>query len=212
MTQTGKLSFQQGLTEIERKINCSQKPVLIVVCGGSCSGKTYFTEELRKRILMTFGQPAVAPLDFYFKDLDDLTMPRNEEGRRLFDVPGAYMTEDYVYDIGMLLSGKTVRLPSYDFKASKRLAESGDSVGPSRIIIAEGLFTLELLSGIHSGTIKVYVDADFDTRLSRRIARDTVRYNVSEEVVITNFMNKVEKCHRQYVEPQKLLADMILCN
>ncbi len=183
---------------------------LILIAGGSCSGKSYFAARLKERFAAISKSVGTVQLDYYFKDLDDPTMPRNTEGRKLFDLPGSYHLNEYKLAIGQLINGQAVNMPNYDSMANKRLVGLGLRIEPPDIIIAEGLFAISILSSDHPFAIKIFIDADQQFRLNRRIARDTVRCGVSSEIVRDNFVNKVLSCHMRFVEPQKLEADFVI--
>ncbi len=185
-------------------------PPLILIAGGSCSGKSYFAARLKERCTTINKSVGTVQLDYYFKDLDDPTMPRNAEGRKLFDLPGSYHLNEYKLAIGQLINGQAVNMPNYDSLANKRLVGLGPRIEPPDIIIAEGLFAISILSSDYPFAIKIYIDADQQLRLNRRIARDTMRCGVSSEMVRDYFVNKVVPCHARFVEPQKLEADFAI--
>jgi len=58
--------------------------------------------------------------------------------------------------------------------------------------------------------IKIFIDADADERLLRRIRRDIVERGRSIESVITQYVKTVKPMHLEFVEPSKHWADVII--
>ena len=58
--------------------------------------------------------------------------------------------------------------------------------------------------------IKIFVDADADERLIRRIKRDTLERGRSLSSVLEQYRNSVKPMHDQFVEPSKKYADIII--
>ena len=58
--------------------------------------------------------------------------------------------------------------------------------------------------------VKVFVDADADVRLIRRIRRDAAVRGRPLEEILTQYLNSVRPMHLQFVEPSKRYADVIV--
>lgn len=201
--------LKPGITELMAILSQTSKPVLICVAGGSCSGKTYFSEQL-EREARQHNSVSIISLDYYFKDLDDVDFPKNNEGRRLFDVPNSYYQDEFRLHIGQLFLGQDIWTPDYNFESNKRIGSRGKLVLAGEIIIAEGLFVIAILNNVYPNVIKVYIEADENVRLERRIKRDTLLYQVSANKVIERFKSKVLPNHVKFVEPQKNYANIII--
>lgn len=210
MTNNVCLGLGEGLLKIFDALCGPGSRSLVLVAGGSCAGKTYLSDKL-KILLERIGPSVVlVPLDRFFRDLDDASLPKDAQGRKLFDLPASYHVDEYMAAVGNLVRGEPVHLPCYDLEASKRIEGSGDPVGPARVVVAEGLFAIYLLAELFPESIKVYVEASEQVRLSRRILRDSARFGVSEEKIKSNYYQKVAPCHNRFVEPQKMLADFVI--
>lgn len=202
---------KEALQNIIALISGANGKALIVIAGGSCSGKSYFADKLSSELDKLSMPNSVVHLDNYFKDLDDPSLPRSESGRRLFDDPNSYHMFDFIFDVSKLISGKAIRMPAYDKAVCKRIVGSEMSVEPSNIIIAEGLFAISMLRCLESiEKINVFIDASESLRLDRRIKRDALKYGISEDKIRKTFLEKVEPCHLRYVEPQKNQARIII--
>lgn len=188
-----------------------ESPILIVISGGSCSGKSYLANILAGAI-NPFMRISCIGLDNYFKDIDDPSLPRNAKGSRLFDRPDSYHCEEFVSHVSDLMSGKSISMPIYDQVSCRRISGQYLIIELADIIVAEGLFAITILKNIKKNKINVYVDASEKIRLERRTTRDILRYGVSEDVVVSKFFEKVKPCHTEFVEPQKNIADIVLMN
>lgn len=201
---------EDGLSYVVALVSKFRSPPLILVAGGSCSGKSYFAVKLKERFFAHSESAGVVQLDYYFKDLNDPTLPKNADGRRLFDLPESYHLLEYKLAVAKLVNGLGINMPNYDFVTSRRLNGLGPQIGPAEVIIAEGLFAISVLCSDYPSALKIYIDTDQELCLERRISRDTVRYGVSREVVKNNFISKVFPYHLRLVEPQKSKADVII--
>lgn len=189
----------------------SENPFLIVVSGGSCSGKSYLAGVLAEAINL-FMKVSCVGLDNYYKDIDDPSFPRDANGRRLFDKMDSYHCNQFVRDVLDLMAGKNISIPVYDQVLGKRAIGQYTVKKSADIIIAEGLFAMTILENVKNNKINIYVDASEEIRLERRIARDIFRHGVPRNMVINNFFEKVKPCHLEFVDPQKCRADIILIN
>jgi uridine kinase len=102
-----------------------------------------------------------------------------------------------------------VEVPVYDFTAHERKAETVPAL-PRKVIIVDGILILwdrELRALMD---IKVFVDADADIRVIRRLTRDVAERGRSVESVIRQYMETVRPMHLEFVEPSKRYADLIV--
>lgn len=189
----------------------ADSPTLFAIAGGSCSGKSYFTGELLSALDDLFLTAAVVPLDDYFKDMDDPSLPRNSEGRRLFDVPESYHEAEFISAVTDLMKGREVFVPAYDMAKCKRVVGAGKNVKPGNIVVVEGLFAISMLQKNDlTGATNIFIDAREDLRLKRRIERDVLRFGTSEERVRKIFFEKVKPYHEKHIEPQKRYSDIVI--
>lgn len=132
-----------------------------------------------------------------------------ERAQTNFDHPDSLETDLLVQHLQELKAGKVAILPTYDFKTHARTPVT-TLVHPKRIIIVEGIliFTHPMLC--QELDIKVFVDADNDTRVVRRIRRDTVERNRTLDSIMEQYQTFVKPMHAQWVEPSKTQADVIV--
>jgi len=181
--------------------------ILIGIAGGTGSGKTLIAQTLQQEL----GSDRVLLLaqDSYYKDLSHL--PLEERIKQNFDHPDAFDTDLLLRHLQTLLAGQPIEQPLYDFTLHSRRPESQRIVPSGKlIVILEGILVLENPRLRELMDIKVYVDADADVRLLRRLRRDIVERGRSLESVLRQYEETVRPMHLQFVEPYKRYADIII--
>ena len=181
------------------------KRILIGIAGGSGSGKTL----VARTIVRDLGSSRVAIIDqdSYYRDLDDIPMADKE--LRNFDHPDAFDNELLKQHIRDLLGGKPVEQPVYDYTRHARLRET-QPVGDHLVIVLEGILIFGDEELREMMDIKLFIDADADVRLVRRIERDVKERGRSIETILKQYQTTVRPMHLQFVEPSKRYADLIV--
>jgi len=180
------------------------KSLVIGIAGGSGSGKT----TLLKNIIGTFG-PAITVIshDNYYKRHDEMTY--EERCKLNYDEPDALETDMMVRQLEQLKNGQEILCPVYDFTVHNRSDETM-LIKPERVIIVEGILIFENKALRDLMDIKIFVDADADIRICRRIKRDVNKRGRSLESVIMQYQETVKPMHEKYVEPSKKYADIVV--
>ena len=178
--------------------------LVIGIAGGSGSGKT----TLLKNIIETFG-PSITVLshDNYYKRHDEMTY--EERCCLNYDEPAALETDLMVKQLESLRNGQEILCPVYDFTVHNRSDET-ILIKPERVIIVEGILIFENKDLRDLMDIKIFVDADADIRICRRIKRDVNKRGRSLESVIKQYQETVKPMHEKYVEPSKKYADIVV--
>jgi uridine kinase len=181
------------------------RPILIGVAGGSGSGKTTVV----RRIVESIGAGSVVVLhhDSYYRDTAQL--PREERVLINYDHPDALETDLLVGHLEALLAGRAVDVPVYDFAEHVRRAETV-RVEARPVLILDGILILWDARLRELMDVKLFVDADSDVRLDRRLRRDMAERGRSAESVLTQYMATVRPMHLEFVEPSKRYADVII--
>jgi len=109
-----------------------------------------------------------------------------------------------------LKSGKSVQVPVYDFSTHLRKENECTTTEPRSIILVEGILIFSDEELVKELDIKVYVDAESDIRLMRRISRDVVERGRTASEVMVQYQNTVRPMHMEFVEPSKKVADIIV--
>jgi uridine kinase len=182
-----------------------QPPLVIGVAGGSGSGKTTVTNAILERV----GREriAVLPHDAYYHDLSH--MPLEQRARVNFDHPDAFDNTLYLVHLDALAGGQPVAMPTYDFATYVRLPEVL-VVAPQPVVLLEGILIFADAALRAHMNIKLFVDAESDLRIIRRIQRDTRSRGRTVESVIEQYLRTVRPMHLEFVEPSKRYADIII--
>ena len=178
--------------------------LVIGIAGGTGSGKTTLMKNLIERFA---DDVTVLSHDNYYKRHDELTL--EERSLLNYDEPAALDTSLLVYQLEQLIRGHSIACPLYDFTVHNRSDETL-WVEPKRVIIVEGImiFTDEALRDLMD--IRIYIDADADVRICRRIKRDVTKRGRTLESVITQYQTTVKPMHEKYVEPSKRFAHIVV--
>ena len=178
---------------------------VIGVAGGSGSGKTTVV----RRIIDSVGADKVSLLehDKYYRDRGDLRL--EERAALNYDHPDSLDTDLLVQHVKDLRAGKAVEVPVYDFARYARGAET-TTVPPRRAIIVEGILIFADRQLRDLMDVKVFVDADDDTRFIRRLQRDIAERGRTVQSVIDQYLGTVKPMHLEFVEPSKRYADIIV--
>jgi uridine kinase len=180
------------------------KTFVIGISGGSASGKT----TLAKMICKSLGKDKtnLIPLDNYYRDF--VSEGFNPEMIN-YDNPKSIDISKLASDLKLLLSGRSVEIPGYDFEKHTRM-KSGLVIIPRKYTIVEGLFLFNIRSLQSFFDLKLYVDTPEDIRFYRRMERDTKERNRSPVSVRNRYEKFVYPCHIKYVQPNLELADIII--
>lgn len=178
--------------------------IMIGIAGGTGSGKSTFTNKIKQR----FGDDVtVIYHDNYYRRRDEMTY--EERTKVNYDHPSALETELLVEHLKKLKMGQSVECPIYDFTQHNRSNETY-TIHPSKIFLIEGIliFSDENLRDLFD--IKVFVEADADERILRRIARDVKERGRDIDNIMDQYLTTVKPMHSLYVEPTKTTADIII--
>ena len=180
------------------------KVMVIGIAGGTGSGKTTIT----RKLVQNFG-PDVSVInhDNYYKAHHN--MPYEERAKLNYDHPNAFDTEMLVEALKELKQGRSVTCPVYDYTIHDRSSET-IVIKPARVIIVEGILIFQSRELCDQMDIKIFVDADADVRILRRIVRDVRDRGRSLDSVINQYLSTVKPMHEQFVEPSKRNADIIV--
>jgi uridine kinase len=181
------------------------KPFVIGVAGGSGSGKSTVTRE----VLASIGPEMVSVVmqdDYY---LDQTHLSPEDRRKTNYDHPHAFDWPLMVQHVRALRSGETIEMPVYDFAADNRSSKT-ITVKPAPVIVIEGLFALFDADLRKMMSLKIFVDTAPDVRFIRRLQRDMAERARSAESVIAQYMETVRPMHKQFIEPTKRHADVIL--
>ena len=180
------------------------KSIIIGIAGGSGSGKSTFTN----RIKGYFGDKVVVIYhDNYYRRQDGI--PFEKRVKVNYDHPDFLETDLLVEHLKELKAGHSIQCPVYDYSQHNR-SDQVVTIEPRPVILVEGILLLadprirELLD------IKVYVEADADERILRRITRDVEEWGSDLRGIIDQYLTTVKPMHYLYVEPTRSKADIVI--
>lgn len=181
------------------------KPLIIGIAGGSGSGKSTVARSVAE--FLTTSSVAFIDMDAYYKNFPALSL---DERRKLnWDHPDAFDYDLLCKHLEALGKRNSIEKPEYDFVTHLRRADR-TRVEPADVVVIDGilLFVDERVRELCD--VKVFVDADADIRLIRRIERDTHLRGRPLEEIIEQYLSTVQPMHLEFVEPSKRYADVIV--
>ena len=181
--------------------------LIIGIAGGTGSGKTTVVNQILNEL--PEEEVTVISQDSYYKRNDHLTY--EERCKINFDHPRAIDFDLLIKDLTKLKEGDAIDQPIYSFVTHNRSKDTLKTY-PSKVIIIEGIliFTESNLRDLMD--IKVFVHADSDERLIRRLRRDIQERGRDIEEVLQRYQDTLKPMHQQFIEPTKNFADIIIPN
>jgi uridine kinase len=128
-----------------------------------------------------------------------------------FDHPRSIDFELLEKHLKALKAGETINQPVYSFIQHNRTDDTV-STHPRKVMIVEGILILTNPELRELFDIKIYVHADSDERLVRRLKRDISERGRDIDEVLTRYQNTLKPMHEQFIEPSKAFADIIIPN
>lgn len=181
------------------------KPLIIGIAGGSGSGKS----TVARRVAESLGSASVAfiDMDAYYRNMATLSF---EQRRHVnWDHPNAFDLDLFVRHLQALAAGGAVEKPVYDFVTHARSTETVH-VAPADVVVVDGILLFVDARVRALCDIKVFVDADADIRLVRRIRRDIRMRGRPLDEILEQYLSTVRPMHLEFVEPTKRYADVIV--
>jgi len=179
--------------------------IIVGIAGGSGAGKTTVARTIAER----FGQENVAYLsqDWYYMDRSHMTLEEREKEN--LDHPNAFDSQLLISHLNQLRQGLPIEVPSYDYSIHSR-TDKTTLLSPKSVAILEGILVLAIPELCSILDFKIFVDADPDVRLIRRIERDIRERGSTFENTVKRYLSTVKPMHDAFVEPSKRYADIIV--
>lgn len=181
------------------------KPLVIGIAGGSGSGKS----TVARNVADSLGEASVAFIDMDAYYLDHGHLPLEERKRINWDHPHAFDWDRLVSQLTQLADGRPIDKPLYDFLRHARRPDTV-RVRPADVIVVDGILLLTDARVRDLCDVKVFVDADPDVRLIRRIRRDLAKRGRPLNEILQQYLSTVQPMHLEFVEPSKRYADVIV--
>ncbi|TNJ46103.1 uridine kinase [Tamlana fucoidanivorans] len=181
--------------------------LIIGIAGGTGCGKTTVVNKILHEL--PEGEVGIISQDSYYKDTTHLSF--NERVKINFDHPTSIDFDLLINHLAKLKAGQSIHQPVYSFVKHNR---TGDTIftHPRKVMIVEGILILTNPKLRDMFDIKIFVHADSDERLIRRLKRDIAERGRDLNEVLTRYQNTLKPMHNQFIEPTKEFADIIIPN
>ncbi len=181
--------------------------LIIGIAGGTGCGKTTVVNQILNEL--PEGEVGVISQDSYYKDTSHLSY--NERVKINFDHPRSIDFDLLTDHLKELKNNKPINQPVYSFVKHNR---TGDTIltHPRKVMIVEGILILTNPELRELFDIKIFVHADSDERLIRRLKRDIAERGRDLDEVLSRYQTTLKPMHEQFIEPMKEYADIIIPN
>mmetsp|Transcript_11954 Transcript_11954/g.24293 ORF Transcript_11954/g.24293 Transcript_11954/m.24293 type:complete len:261 (-) Transcript_11954:77-859(-) len=192
-------------------LKTTQEPFFIGVAGGTASGKTSVVDKVVKAL--RHESVVSITMDCFYRDLTDAERERANACDFDFDHPNAFDFDHLLLVIDQLKSAgnQPVAVPTYDFVTHSRLsADHNTHISRPQIVIVEGILALYDQRLRERFDMKIFVDADPDVRLARRIRRDMAERGRDLDGVLQQYEQFVKPSFDMFIGPSKCHADIVV--
>ncbi|MDO5979987.1 uridine kinase [Flavivirga spongiicola] len=181
--------------------------LIIGIAGGTGCGKTTVVNQILNEL--PEGEVGVISQDSYYKDTTHLSY--EERVKINFDHPRSIDFNLLADHLEALKNNKPIHQPVYSFVKHNR---TGDTIltHPRKVMIIEGILILTNPKLRDMFDIKIFVHADTDERLIRRLKRDISERGRDLDEVLARYQTTLKPMHDQFIEPMKEYADIIIPN
>jgi uridine kinase len=181
--------------------------LIIGIAGGTGSGKTTVVHQIMNELPDT--EVGIISQDSYYKATNGLSY--DERALINFDHPRSIDFDLLAQHLQDLKAGKTINQPVYSFVKHNRTQDTIQT-HPRKVMLVEGILILANPALRELLDIKIYVHADSDERLIRRLKRDIAERGRDMQEVLHRYQNTLKPMHEQFIEPTKAFADIIIPN
>ena len=181
--------------------------LIIGIGGGTGCGKTTVVNQIIGEL--DDEDVGVISQDSYYKDLSHLSY--DERVKINFDHPRAIDFDLLGQHLEELKKGNPIEQPVYSFTEHNRTSETV-TTHPRKVMIVEGILIMTNPEIRDMFDIRIFVHADSDERLIRRLKRDINERGRDLEEVLHRYQTTLKPMHDQFIEPTKEFADIIIPN
>ena len=181
--------------------------LIIGIAGGTGSGKTTVVNQILHELPP--DEVCVISQDSYYKETENLSY--EDRTKINFDHPNAIDFDLLVEHVAELKKGNVIDQPVYSFITHNRTKDI-HKTHPKNVIIVEGILIFNSKALRDLFDIKVFVHADADERLIRRVRRDIEERGRDINEVLGRYQSTLKPMHQQFIEPSKTYADIIIPN
>tara|TARA_R110000787_G_scaffold166642_4_gene279658 strand:- start:11330 stop:11935 length:606 start_codon:yes stop_codon:yes gene_type:complete len=181
--------------------------LVIGIAGGTGSGKTTVVNQIINEL--PSDEVCVISQDSYYKETNSLSY--EERTKINFDHPRAIDFDLLNQHIAALRNGDIIEQPIYSFVTHNRTKDT-IKTHPRKVVIVEGILIFNSKELLDLFDIKIFVHADADERLIRRLKRDITERGRDIDEVLNRYKDTLKPMHQQFIEPTKNFADIIIPN
>ena len=181
--------------------------LIIGIAGGTGSGKTTVVNQIIKQL--PTDEVCVISQDSYYNETDNL--PYEERAKINFDHPRAIDFGLIIRHLKALKAGNNINQPVYSFVTHNRTKDT-IKTHPRKVVIVEGILIFNNKELRDLFDIKIFVHAETDERLIRRLKRDITERGRDIDEVLSRYQTTLKPMHQQFIEPTKNFADLIIPN
>lgn len=181
--------------------------LIIGIAGGTGSGKTTVVHQIMNELPRT--EVGIISQDHYYRETTNLSY--EDRAKINFDHPRAIDFDLLTEHLAKLKAGNVIEQPVYSFVTHNRTDDT-IMTHPRKVMIVEGILILADAKLREMFDIKIFVHADSDERLIRRLKRDIAERGRDMDEVLNRYQNTLKPMHEQFIEPTKAYADIIIPN
>ncbi|MEQ6167254.1 uridine-cytidine kinase [Ekhidna sp. MALMAid0563] len=183
------------------------KPTVVGITGGSGSGKTLFMKELMQQV----PDAALHSMDNYY--IEKGKQPKDKSGIENFDTPQSINQNKFAEDLKKLIAGESIELTEYTYNNERDNPNPKKiKIDSSPVILVEGIFVFHQEKVRELLDLKLYIEAPDYLMMKRRIIRDSKERGYDLDDVLYRYEHHVTPAYKQYIEPSKHFADLIIPN
>lgn len=179
--------------------------LIIGIAGGTGSGKTTVVQQIMNEL--SSEEVGIISQDSYYRQTNGLSY--EDRAKTNFDHPASIDFELLAEHLSRLKAGEAIEQPVYSFITHNRTTDTVIT-HPRKVMIVEGILILADAKLRDMFDIKIFVYADPDERLIRRLKRDIVERGRDMNEVLNRYQTTLKPMHEQFIEPTKAHADIII--
>ncbi len=180
--------------------------MVVAIAGGSATGKSTLARALAAAVPEL--DPVVICQDRYFRDFMEYT-PEERERVRTANHPSAVLWSAFHDALESLLAGGVAHEPVPGTRGFRR-GEASQVLGPTRLLIIEGLFALWDERSRQAADVRLYTEVDDDERVLRRLNRDILERGGTVDGVLSWYRRDVKPNFPVYTASTRYFADLIV--
>ena len=207
--------YSSSPSDTETYFGITKKTTFLVgIAGGTCSGKNEVCNAIVQKVnedekLAQPNKIILISQDSFYRDLTPDEHEKAANGLFNFDHPGAIDFDLMLSSLVDIKDGISTKIPVYDLKKNARVQDQIKVIGPSDVVMLEGILVFYRKDIRELFDMKLYVDSDADTRLSKRLQHDMAIGRTLENVLL-QYTQLVKPAYEEFCAPTKKYADVII--